>query len=323
MLSLLADGELHSEEVLARGLEIDRAAVRDQVAKLSRWGLDVESGQGEGYRLSRPLDLLSLPQLRAELRPGVLRRVSRMEVFLELDSTNAHLLEVSAPAPGRLSVALAEFQRAGRGRQGRPWNTPLGGGICLSAGWTFRQTPRGLSALSLAAGVVTRRVIASMTGCAPALKWPNDLVWRDRKLGGILVEMAARRQGTCHVVIGVGLNVSMDADRLLSVSDWRRGAIDLQRMTAGRAPPRNALAARLIEGLYELSRKFSVRGFSEYRASFLEADYLRRRRVVVGDGPNPVFGRAVGVDADGALVLETETGTRRILSGDVSVRPVR
>lgn len=279
------------------------------------------AGSADAPRSSRPLDPLNTERIRAALPDAVARRTATLEVFAELDSTNAHLLRAPAPGPGRIAAALAEFQHAGRGRRGRTWSMPSGRGIGLSAGWTFQETPDDLPALSLAAGVVTRRVIAAMTGHAPALKWPNDLVWKDRKLGGILVESAARRRGTCHVVVGVGLNVSMDAGDLRTVSDWHGGAIDLARMTAGRPPSRNELAARLIAGYCELFRTFEMGGFSVYHDSFLEADYLRRRRVVVTDGPKCVSGVATAVDAGGALIIETETGVQRIVSGDVSVRP--
>ena len=278
---------------------------------------DAAGAQG----LSRPLDRLSLERIRAALSDDTARRTSTLEVFSELDSTNAHLLRAPAPAPGCLAAVLAAFQLAGRGRRGRSWSMPFGGGIGLSVAWTFRETRGDLPALSLAAGVVTRRAIEAMTGRAPALKWPNDLVWNDRKLGGILVETAARRRGTCHVVVGVGVNVSMDAEDLCTVSDWRGGAVDLARMTAGRPPSRNELAARLIEGYLKLFRVFETSGFGGYLDAFLEADYLRRRHVVVTCGPNRVSGVVVAVDAGGALIIETETGTQRIVSGDVSVRP--
>ncbi len=323
LLEVLADGEWHCEATLTQSIGQEPSQVRDQLAALSRWGLQVQSEPDKGFRLSHPLYLLSLERIRAELPDGVSRRTSTLEVALELDSTNAHLLRAPAPAPGCLVATLAEVQHAGRGRRGRSWRMPLGAGISLSVGWTFRETPADLPALSLAAGVVTRRVIEAATGRAPLLKWPNDLVWNDRKLGGILVETAALRRGACHVVVGVGLNVSMNTENLRTVSDWRFGAIDLAGMTVGRPPSRNDLAARLIEGYCELFRRFEIGGFGGYRGAFLEADYLRQRPVVVTDGPNRVSGVATGVDAGGALIVETEAGTRRIVSGDVSVRPGR
>ena len=267
------------------------------------------------------LDLLDPERIRSRISADVLQHIARLEVFAELDSTNAHLLCAPAPAPGKLIAALAEFQRAGRGRRGRAWNMPPGSGIALSVGWSFAKTPGDLPALSLAAGVVTRRAIEALTGCAPMLKWPNDLVWNHRKLGGILVETASGKGGACHVVVGIGLNVSMDTETLGNVGEHPDSAIDLATMTNARPPQRNDLAARLIGGYFAMFSTFAESGFRLYCAPFREADYLRRRPVTVADSPGRLSGTAEGVDSRGALILMTATGTRRIVSGDVTVRP--
>ena len=190
-LRLLADGERHSPEALAKNLGVTTAAVLKQVAGLDQWGLKVESRRGGEYRLSHAIDLLNRETILAELDNGVAQRLAWLEVYPELDSTSQHLLQALPPASNSFSVCLAEFQRAGRGRRGRHWNSPFGGGLCLSVGWCFDEPPGDLPALSLAVGVVVRDVIHSMTGCWPSLKWPNDLVWDNRKLGGILVEASA------------------------------------------------------------------------------------------------------------------------------------
>ena len=266
------------------------------------------------------LDLLDPDRIRSRISADVLQHIVRLDVFAELNSTNSHLLGAPAPAPGSLTAALAEFQHAGRGRRGRTWNMPPGSGIALSVGWSFAKVPGDLPALSLAAGVVTRRVIEALSGCAPVLKWPNDLMWNHRKLGGILVETAPRNAGACHVVVGIGLNLSMDSETLGNVGEHPDSAIDLQRMTNARPPPRNDLAAGLIGGYFEMFRTFEESGFRPYYTPFREADYLRRRPVTVTDGPDRLSGTAEGVDSNGALILMTSTGTRRIVSGDVSVR---
>ena len=270
--------------------------------------------------MPHPTDLLDPDRIRSRIGADVLQHIARLDVFAELNSTNTHLLGGPAPAPGNLTAALAEFQHAGRGRRGRTWNMPPGGGIALSVGWSFAAMPGDLPALSLAVGVATRRVIEALTGCAPALKWPNDLVWNHRKLGGILVETEPRNAGACHVVAGIGLNVSMDSETLRNVGEHPDSAIDFQRMTDDRPPPRNELAAGLIAGYFEMFRTFEESGFRPYYAPFREADYLAGRPVEVSDGPDRLSGTAEGIDSRGALIVMTADDTRRIVSGDVTAR---
>jgi BirA family transcriptional regulator, biotin operon repressor / biotin---[acetyl-CoA-carboxylase] ligase len=320
LLHALADGRTHSGEELARTFGISRAAIWKQVGKLADWGLTVEAAPGSGYRLPRRLDLLAADSVRAALHPAVAARLAKVEVFTELASTNRHLLATPPPV-GALNVCIAEYQTAGRGRRGRSWTVPLGGGICLSAGWQFAGLPADLAALTLAVGVVVRRVLQRVAGLEIALKWPNDLVFDERKLGGILLELAAEGHGGAHVVAGIGLNVALPSKLLPSLSDWPRGAIDLKTALGREPPPRAALAGALVGELAELFAGYPQQGFAAYRTEWCAADYLRGRSVRLDDAARPFSGTAVGIDADGALLVETASGQRRrVVAGDVSVR---
>ncbi len=321
LLQRLADGRPHSGENLARHFGVSRTAVWKQIDKIEQWGLAVERAPGSGYRLSQAVDLLDRAALSeyANTRPG-----TRLEVFTELQSTNRHLLERPAPAPGELAACIAEYQSAGRGRRGRSWHAPFGMGLCLSAAWSFRETPPELAALSLAVGVAVRRVLRREAGIDIDLKWPNDLVRDDRKLGGILVEFTAEAQGRCHVVAGLGINVAMPPELLRHVSDWPAGAVDLRQATNGREPRRTELATALLDALRALFADYERHGFEPYRDEWRSADYLNGKAVRVDEASGSVHGTARGIDADGALLIETGADrSRRIISGDVSVRTAR
>jgi BirA family biotin operon repressor/biotin-[acetyl-CoA-carboxylase] ligase len=320
LLHALADGRMHSGEELARAFGITRAAVWKQVGKLAAWGLTVEAAPGAGYRLPCRLDLLDAAAVRAALGPAAAARLASLELFTELGSTNRHLLAVPPPAD-KLAVCVAEYQTAGRGRRGRTWSAPLGGGICLSAGWQFAGMPAELASLTLAVGVVARRVLQRIAGIEIGLKWPNDLVIDERKLGGILLELAGEAQGGAHVVAGIGINVALPPELLPSLSDWPRGAIDLKTALGRDPPPRAALVGALVTDLAELFAGYPRHGFAPYRGEWRAADYLRGRAVRVDDAAGPISGTAVGIDADGALLVETAGGARRrVVAGDVSVR---
>jgi BirA family biotin operon repressor/biotin-[acetyl-CoA-carboxylase] ligase len=198
---------------------------------------------------------------------------------------------------------------------------PLGGGICLSLGWQFAGMPAEPGALALAVGVAVRRVLERVAGLAIALKWPNDLVFDERKLGGILVELAAEAQGGVHVVAGIGINVALPPAVLPALSDWPRGAIDLKTALGCEPPPRTALVGALVNELAELSHDYPIHGFAAYRREWRAADFLRGRAVRLDEPAGSLFGTAIGIDAGGALLVELEGGERRrVVAGDVSVR---
>ena len=321
LLHALADGRTHSGEELARAFGVTRAAIWKQVAKLADFGLAVEAAPGAGYRLAQRLDLLDADALRAALEPAVAAQLAKLEVFTELDSTNQRLLAAPPPA-GKLDVCIAEFQTQGRGRRGRRWDAPLGSGICLSVGWQFAGMPAEPAALTLAVGVAVRRVLESVAGLTISLKWPNDLVFDERKLGGILLELKAEAHGGAHVVVGVGLNVALPASLLPELSDWPRGAVDLKTALGRDPPPRAVLAGALVNELAALLADYPTRGFAAYRPEWRSADFLRGRSVRLDDATGRLVGTALGIDADGALLVETEAGKRRVVAGDVSVRSV-
>jgi BirA family biotin operon repressor/biotin-[acetyl-CoA-carboxylase] ligase len=272
--------------------------------------------------LSASLEFLSGAAILSELDPVVERGLARLEIHDEIDSTNQALLDDDAPVAGKLTVCLAEYQSAGRGRRGKMWVAPSGGSLCLSAGWLYDRVPRNLAALALAAGVVIRRALHEATGVTAQLKWPNDLVVDDKKLGGVLVELRSRSNDNCYVVIGVGINVRIEPAALEDIAGWSDGAIDLFTATGGCSPSRNILAARLIEEVSLLLPGYRDSGFPLYHAEFLGVDFLRGRQVSIDGATPPVSGTAAGVDETGALLVNTGDRVERIVAGDVSVRMV-
>jgi BirA family biotin operon repressor/biotin-[acetyl-CoA-carboxylase] ligase len=320
LLRHLADAEPISGEALARELGVTRAAVWKGVSKLKARGLGIEAIPGRGYRLDRPIDLLDRAVIEARLDERASRHVERIDLFTEIGSTNDHLLRTPETRANRMTVCLAEYQNAGRGRRGRGWTAPLGGGLCLSVGWRYAEMPGDISALSLAVGVVARRVIGALAGAEIALKWPNDLVYDDRKLGGILIEISAEAHGGCYIVAGLGLNVSVPTAQLAAVSDWPRGAVDLAGATGGRQPARSELAAALIAGLAELFADYGTTGFAPYREEWSGAHMLDGREVCLIELSGESRGTVRGIDADGALILDTDSGRRRVVAGDISLR---
>ena len=321
LLRLLADGSLHSGEELAAKLAISRAAVWKQLQQLDEWGVGLDAQAGQGYRLSAPLDLLDAGAIRTALPLWSAGKLRQLEVHEELDSTSDRLLAVKDLPAGRFDACLAEFQRAGRGRRGRRWLAPFASGLCLSVNWTYRDAPAALGALSLASGVAVLRALHRLGFHDLALKWPNDIVYGVKKLGGILIDLRGEAAGPAYVVVGVGINLRLPSAIKEALRTEGLEAADLAEI--GPVPVRSFAVAALINELALALEEFGIRGMSAFADEWQGADALANRPVRVLQGEQTLEGLARGVDADGALLLDSGDGRRRILSGEVSVRPVQ
>jgi BirA family transcriptional regulator, biotin operon repressor / biotin---[acetyl-CoA-carboxylase] ligase len=317
LIQALADGRFHSGEELGASLRVSRAAVWKAMKGLARLGLDVHAVPGRGYRLARPVELLDAAAIRAGLAAEALPLLSRLEVLAEVDSTNEYLLRCAAQGAASGQLCLAERQTLGRGRRGRSWVSPFAANLYLSALWRFSLAPAALGGLSLALGVAVHRALqrAGLEGIG--LKWPNDLVFGDRKLGGILLELRGESSGPCTVVVGVGLNVHMppEAGALID-QPW----VDLCTVAGDRPPSRNWLAALVVGELLTALRRFDAQGFTPFREEWQRWDAVHGREIELHLHDRRVRGRAAGVDATGALMLAREGKVETYAAGEIGLR---
>ncbi|MEP7246068.1 MAG: biotin--[acetyl-CoA-carboxylase] ligase [Gammaproteobacteria bacterium] len=316
----LCDGEFHSGEELARTLGVTRSAVWKAANALRDLGAPMEAVRNRGYRFPVAGEPLVSATIHDALSRDVRERVSRLDVAWSTGSTNTELMERENPPPGRSEVLLAEFQTAGRGRRGRTWLSPPGGAVCLSLSWTFPEMPRDAGALSLAIGVCVLRALESHGASNVRLKWPNDVLVEDHKLGGILIELRAEAAGPACAVVGIGLNVALGAGLLEQIAATGLPAVDLTSITGG-AVSRNALASSLVECCLGGLREFEQDGLRPFLEEWRHADALRDRNVVLKAGDESSRGVARGIDLTGALLVETPAGLRKFFSGEVTVRP--
>jgi BirA family biotin operon repressor/biotin-[acetyl-CoA-carboxylase] ligase len=321
----LADGDVHSGEALAASLGVTRSAVWKAIGQLREAGLQVEAQTNVGYRLAERCEPLAAAAIRDAL-PKEIRGTVAVEVEWEIPSTNLALLAAPPPPPGRYAALLAENQTGGRGRRGRTWLAALGGSLCLSIATSFEPLPRDLAALSLIIGVRVREALLACGARELALKWPNDLVTPvpppgvPGKVGGILVELRAEAGGAGHVVIGIGLNLRLDASARAQIARLGAEAADLATLGVDVAA-RNALASAVVGRCVDGLEIFSRLGFAPFLAAWRDADVLRDRPVRIHGGDGVREGIARGIDTQGALQVERADGiVESVLAGEVSVR---
>jgi len=316
----LCDGEFHSGEDLAQVLGVTRSAVWKAANALRDLGTPLEAVRNRGYKMLASGEPLSAERIRESISRGVRDRLVRVEVEWSTASTNTTLMDRSNPPQGRSEVLLAEFQTAGRGRRGRTWLAPPGGAVCMSFSWTFPQVPHDAGALSLAIGVCVLRALRDLGISDIQLKWPNDILVGDRKLGGILIELRAEAAGPACVVVGIGLNVALGSELIEKIAATGLRATDLSSGLNAMIS-RNALAACIIESCIGGLLEFEQQGLRPFIDEWRNADALRGRPVSVQAGDEKAGGVARGIDLSGALLVETPAGLKKFFSGEVTVRP--
>ncbi len=317
LLNLLADGHYHSGETLGAALGVSRMAVWKQVRALREHGLPLEVVRGKGYRLPDSFELLDADAILTGLSPTTRAWLAQLDTFLEIDSTNTWLRQQALDGAPSGSVCLAEMQHGGRGRRNRPWISPFAANLYLSLLWRSDAGAAGLGGLSLVVGVALLRSLHGFGIDSAGLKWPNDVLVDGAKLAGILIDVAGESSGPCSVIVGVGMNVSMPAASATAIDQpW----IDLCRLTGRQRFPRNRLAASVLDCSVSAIAEFEQSGLEPFLAEWRQYDLVDGREVSLELPNERIQGRACGVDAAGALLVETSKGYRRFASGEVSLR---
>ena len=324
LLRQLADGAFHSGEDLAESVGLTRARVSQLLKEAETAGLALERIHGRGYRLLATPDFLAADLIRAVLGENVRRNpdipLVAIEVVDEIASTSTELLRRAQRKDIHASVLAAEWQSAGRGRRGRKWTAVAGGSLTFSLGWRFEQGAGYLAGLSLAVGVAVIRALEAEGLPGVELKWPNDLIHRHLKVGGILVELNGDALGPSTVVVGVGLNVRMPAT---AKRDIDQPVSDLTAVAGRGAAPidRNRLLARLVAELASAFTIYADSGFPPFAAEWQRRHAYQGKpvKLILPDGAS-VKGTVAGVDSTGALVLADGPRRARFLSGEISLR---
>ena len=239
-------------------------------------------------------------------------RLTGLEWHEELVSTSDRLKELARSGAPDWTAVVAERQTGGRGREGRTWLSPHGG-LYLSV--LLRPSSERAALVPLAAGVAVAEAVAGF-GVASELKWPNDVLVSGRKLAGILAEASSGQAGVEWVVLGIGVNVALDATELPEA--LRGTATSLHAEGARGIRPAEVAAAALARlGVwYDALREAPSQVVAAWRA---RAVPWWGALVELRTGGGEVHGRLVAVDDDGALVLELPGGeSRRFVSGEVS-----
>lgn len=317
ILTCLSDGKFHSGEKLANSLGVSRMAIWKQVRVLRNYGMDIFSVKRKGYRLAQPIELLDETNIRQSIDRELLAEVSRLQISVITDSTNRYLMEKLPKENIHGHIVLAEYQSAGRGSKGdRSWVSPFAAGIYMSMGWHFDTYPESFTALSLCAGVAVSRALARTGIKGISLKWPNDVIGLDRKLGGILIESRGITTGHCDVVLGTGINYQFPSHLRDTIDQPYTDLAGISR----NLPSRNRLAGMIISELISMLNEYNLYGFGKFIQEWRELDHFAGKDAALIFSDKTLNGRVLGIDDNGMLSMSIDGKKKQFTSGELSLR---
>lgn len=316
LLSLLADGKFHSGVALAQHLGLSRTTIAKKIKDWQANGLDIDVVHGKGYRLQQPIEWLNQQAIWQHIPLSVQPYITHLNLQQRVSSTNDIVAQHLQLYKKSGIVCIAEMQNSGRGRRGRTWLSPPAGTFYGSVGWLFSQGFGVLEGLSLAVGVAVIQALESCGVHDLSLKWPNDILWHGKKLGGVLIEVNAEMDGVCAVVVGVGVNLSLPQAIKEQIE---QPTVDIKEIM-GKILNRQHVTAALISHIVSLLKDYAHHGFGVWQQQWQHYDALYGQEVEILGLADSLTGIAQGIDNTGALIINTATGQQLISGGEVSLR---
>jgi BirA family biotin operon repressor/biotin-[acetyl-CoA-carboxylase] ligase len=310
ILKILSDQQYHDGDAIGQRLQVTRSAVWKMIQKLVLYQVKIDSVKGKGYALQEPLTLLDL----TAIKKNIVVDCDDIVIFESVKSTNDYLK--SHKYSDTIKVCLAEHQSAGKGRLNRAWHSPFGKNIYLSCRYSFQKDISELSGLSLVTGLAIVKTLKEFGVQEAAVKWPNDILVKGKKISGTLIELQGESHGKSLATIGMGVNVNMlDDDQHAITQVWTS-----MRKELGDHVDRNMLCAHLLNTLIVYLQQFNTMGLAGFVDEWTQSDCLIQRAIVLKNADQEVRGKVVGINTQGHLLVELCDGTvRSFSSGDTTV----
>ncbi len=301
---------------LAQRTNLDQRTLDHHVHALIKDGVAIGCCKRRGYYLFEAVDFVDQGELINMLKASPLLRPERLEVLDEVDSTNTRLLGWPELSGFHGRACVTEFQTAGRGRHGKRWHGARYRNIMLSLAWQWSRSSDLVTGLSLSIGLAVARVLSQWAGPGLQLKWPNDIMFSEGKLAGILVDVIPAGDGPLRVVVGIGVNICNSLD-LEQVVDQR--VINLQDI-AIRSISRTQLTGELILAMALALDRFEKSGFAPDQVAWNQCDRFRGRTVLASIGGQVFEGAGYGVDSEGCYrIIDTSGNEQAVSTGEVKL----
>ena len=316
ILSLLRNSEGYvSGEELSKKLGVSRTAVWKNINLLRDEGYVINSLTNRGYKLEKSPDVLDEKMIADGLNVSSVG--TKIKVMKTVDSTNEEVKRLANSGEESGLIVAAEEQTAGKGRLGRVWKSD-NGGLYFTLLIRPELPPSAIASITLASGYAVCLAIRDYTGCDAKIKWPNDIIIGNKKVCGILTEMAAQSDQIDFVAIGIGINVNHTE----FPDEISRKATSL-RIETGEKIDRNPFFKCVIQKLDEVISSFLFSFSLEDVQSFKSLCATLGRKVSVQRGGKTVEGTACDITTNGELIIKDDTGNNICInSGEVTVQGI-
>lgn len=309
-----------SGEEIANSLGVTRTAVWKHINELRSGGYDIISRSRNGYQLQAAPDRLLAAEIKNRLDTEIIGR--EIISFDSVDSTNEEAKRLARGGAADGTVLVSEEQTGGKGRLERSFFSPANKGIWFSVILRPTFLPQEAPKCTLMAAVAVAAAMKEFD--VPAgIKWPNDILdyeHNNRKLTGILTEMSAEVDRINYVVIGTGINVNIPLEEFPADLQDKAGSMMIAK---GEKIPRIPFFQAVLRHMDRLYGMVKEQGFTPVMDEWRKLSITLGQEInVIGVTSSEVYsGKAVDIDEDGALLVQVGDEVRKVLAGDVSIRP--
>lgn len=315
-----ADGDFISGEDIAEKLNVSRTAIWKHINKLKEKGYQIISKENRGYSLPEMPDILLPEIVQEELNTKIIAaNLEKFIYFDSIDSTNKFAKKIANEGAKDGTVIVAEEQTGGKGRLNRDFFSPKSKSILFSLILRPNCLPKDAPKFTLAAAVSIIRAIEKFNLHA-GIKWPNDIIFENKKVVGILTEMSAEIERVNFIVIGIGINANISAEEF--PEDIKKIAASLSEMNGGKNILRVKFFRAVLEEFEKIYSEINLNGFEKILELWKKYNVTlgHEIKIISADSGEIFFGKAVDIDEDGALIVETSDGLKTFYAGDVSIR---
>jgi BirA family transcriptional regulator, biotin operon repressor / biotin---[acetyl-CoA-carboxylase] ligase len=306
-------GGFISGDHIAGKLGVSRTAVWKYMNQLERFGYDIDKSKGKGYRLVNTPDRLYAWEIDRYRTSAVIG--SKIIHRDNLDSTNSFAFaQAMAGEPEGTSI-VAESQNKGKGRLGRKWSSPEGRNIYLSVILRPPVHPSVVYPITFLSSLAVSDTIAQLTGLKPTLKWPNDVLVGPRKISGTLIELSTEADMVRFVVIGIGLNVNLEMKDMDKEIRAKATSFLVETKKTFERPRVCGILLSNLEQYYGVFKNDGPRAICDI---WEQKAQIRGKYLEINQMGEVYAGLAEGIDRAGAILLDIDGTTKKILAGDVN-----